>query len=118
MTHFEVKGHSHPEAEALAYATVKALMERHGGPVGFAEDPSPPDLPDQAMPEVEATAQRLVAGGWQADKAALLARLIVARRLGLPDEGPAPGGHDSLALAVELVREVFGEATAPQPGSA
>jgi len=38
LGHFENQGYELPQAEPLAWATVKALMERHGGPVGFKSE--------------------------------------------------------------------------------
>lgn len=59
MAYFEGKGYTLGEAERLGYATVKALWERHGGPVGFKSGTVNPRrassqaLPAEVVPLVE-----------------------------------------------------------------
>lgn len=59
LERFERQGYGLTQAEALAFATVKTLMSRHGGPVGFREDlpaqePERPAMPQEVAPLVEA----------------------------------------------------------------
>ncbi|MFZ5585976.1 MAG: hypothetical protein ACOZHQ_08620 [Thermodesulfobacteriota bacterium] len=84
MRYLEGQGRDHESATTGAYAATKALMARFGGPVRLLADQAEPYLPPEARPEVDATMARLVAGGWKPDKARLLAKALVARRLGLP----------------------------------
>ncbi len=53
MGHFENLGYKLPLAEPLAWATVKALMERHGGPVGFRCSAGSRTLPGEVVPLVD-----------------------------------------------------------------
>lgn len=50
IDHFENQGYKLPQAEPLAWATVKALMERHGGPVGFKSEINPSCAGSRTLP--------------------------------------------------------------------
>jgi hypothetical protein len=99
MRYLEGQGQGYDVAAVGAYAATKALMERFGCPVRLVADQLDQVLPPEARPEVDATMARLVAGGWKPDRAKLLAKALVARRLGLsvpdtlapldPEDAPA-----------------------------
>lgn len=98
MDHFQRQGHRHLEAEALAYATVKTLMERHSWLFILQGQPGhvAPDLsawPREAIAEVQEQSIRLHAGDWTPAQAQDLAHAITVnqRELALPEpEGQAP----------------------------
>jgi hypothetical protein len=100
MRYLEGQGWNYEAAAAGAYQGTKDLMKRLGGPVRLVADQAL-DLPPEARPEVDATMARLVSGGWKPDKARLLAKALVARRLGLPvPEALAPLDPEDAPAAV------------------
>lgn len=83
MRYLEAQSIASEVAAAGAHHATKAMMARIGGPVQLIADQAEPDLPPEAQNEVDATTARLVAGGWQPDRARVQAPFLVARRLGL-----------------------------------
>jgi len=83
MRYLESQGIAYESATVGTYQATKALMERFGGPVQLVAEQIEQILPLEAQPEVDATIARLVAGSWKPERAKLLAKAIVARRLGL-----------------------------------